>query len=270
MARQQPPGLKTKMKQLVELDSETHRDCRVAEDCALRFAAAQHVMKIHASEAGQAVCSFPVFFSRSSNTGTWSLSAMTSLEHGSNLFVADGQWAATYEPVGMQTYPLFLMQSPAGENSYTVGVIGHEDVLSQDSGEALFDGNGNASIYLSKVTKLLESGIEDEIQTRLFAQRLEQLGLLKSININVQYRDGGVQTITGLHTIDEDKLQSMTPEQLEELNEKGYLLLSHAMLVSIFQLNLLIRRHNLVAGSKPVKQVKLEVARDLATAEPGL
>lgn len=264
MAGQQPLGLTTNMKQIVALDSETHRNCRVAENCALRFAAGQHVMPIHAAEAGQAVCSFPVFFSRSPTTGSWALSAMTSLEHGSNLFVEDGRWAATYVPAGLQTYPLFLMQSPDAENEYTVGIIGHDDVLSEESGEALFDDGGKPSIYLSNVTKLLEAGLEGEVQTRLFAQRLEQLELLKSININVHYEDGGVQTITGLHTIDEDKLQSTTSEQLVDLNKSGYLVLAHAMLVSIFQLNSLVRRHNWVAGGRRVKQVKLEIARDVA------
>ncbi|NNC57949.1 MAG: SapC family protein [Woeseiaceae bacterium] len=258
------------MKQLVELDSETHRNCRVAENCALQFATAQHMMPIHAAEAGQAVCNFPVFFSRSPNTGRWALSAVTSLEVGRNLFVEDGQWTATYVPTGMQTYPLFLMQSPTEENKYTVGVIGHDNVLSQEAGEALFDGNGNASIYLSQVTKLLEAGIENEVQTRLFAQRLDELDLLKPINVNVHYDDGSIHTNTGLHTINEDKLQAMSPEQLGELNTKGYLLLVHAMLVSIFQLNSLVRKHNQVAGSRPVKQVKLEIARDIATAEPRL
>jgi len=258
------------MKQLVQLDSDTHRECRVAEGCALRFAAGQHVMQIQAAEAGQAVCSFPVFFSRSPSKGGWALSVVTSLERGSNLFVQGGQWTATYAPADMQTYPLFLMESATDKNGYTVGVVGHDNVLSTDSGEALFDASGNASIHLNRVTKLLEAGIENTVQTRMFVERLEQLELLKSISMNVHYEDGSIQTITGLHTINEDKLHSMSPEELDELNKKGYLILAHALLLSIFQLNVLVRKHNVVEGNKPVKQVKLEVARDIATAEAGV
>lgn len=227
-------------------------------------------MPIQAAEAGHAVCSFPVFFSRSPSTGGWALSVVTSLEAGHNLFVQDDRWTAAYAPAGMQTYPLFLMQAESDENAYAVGVIGHDDVLSTDKGEALFDAKGNATIYLDKVVKLLEAGIENETQTRLLAQCLEELDLLKAINVNVHYEDGGIQTITGLHTIDEDRLQSMTPEQLDELNKKGYLILAHALLLSIFQLNVLVRKNNLVDGNKQVKQVKLEVARDIATAESGV
>lgn len=258
------------MKELVELDSKTHGDCRVAEGCALRFAAGQHVMQVHAAEIGQAACSFPVFFSRTPSTGAWALSVMSGLEIGKNLFAEGGQWTASYQPASMQSYPLFLMKSEANQQGYTVGVTGHDGVLSQDSGEALFDDDGKPSIYLDNVTKLLEAGIQNEIQTRFFAQRLEQLELMKSININVHYQDGAAQTITGLHTIDEDKLQALPANELEELSKNGYLLLMYAMLISIFQLNALIRKNNQTAGCRPIKQAKLALARDVAASDQSL
>ena len=82
----------------------------------------------------------------------------------------------------------------------------------------------------------------------------------------VQYGDDAVQTLKGLHTLDEDKLQSLPAEQLQELSKKGYLAPIYAMLVSIFQLNALIRKHNSIDSLNNVKHVKLEVARDSAPA----
>lgn len=256
------------MDQLVELTSEAHGDCRVAEGSALRFAATRHMMQIQVAEIGQAVSSYPVVLSRTPGTGNWALSVMLGLEIGRNLFVEGGQWTASYLPAAMQTYPMFLMKSETDERGYTVGIVGHDGVLSQESGEALYEKDGTPSAYLGKVTALLEAGIQNEVQTRLFAQWLERLGLIKPIDINVAYEDGAAQNIAGLHTIDEDKLQALPGKELEELNKKGFLLLMHAMLVSIFQLNTLIRKNNQAAGTRTIRQAKLDLAPGTGAADP--
>lgn len=255
------------MNQLVALDSKTHRGCRVSEGATLRFAARQNVMQIQASEIGQAACSFPVFLTRGPRSGIWALSVVLGLEQGSNLFVQNEQWTAAYLPFGMQTYPLFLMKSPTDEKGFAVGVVGHEGVLSQEKGEALFDESGNESAYLSGMTKLLKANLENDAQSRMFAQRLEELDLIKAVDVKVHYEDGSVQTIAGLNTIDEDKLRSLAADTLEGLNRNGVLFLIHAMLVSVFQLNTLIRKHNQDPGRKPVKEAQLELSRPVAATD---
>ena len=256
------------MKHLVELDREAHRDCRVSEGAALRYATTQNVLQIQASEVGQAACSFPVFLTRGPSTGIWALAAVLSLEQGSSLFVENGEWTASYLPFGLQTYPLYLMKSPSSDKGYAVGVVGHDNVLAQDGGEVLFDEAGKESAYLQNVIRMLEANLQNEAQTRLFAQRLEQLELLVPINIKVEYKDGAVHTITGLHAIDEEKLRSLATAELQELNKNGYLLLTHAMLTSIFQLNTLIRKHNRGSGRHAIKQARLEAAQ--SAADPSL
>ena len=257
------------MAELVELSKEAHKKLRVTHGCTLQFAKTQHVLNIRAGEVGKAVSSFPVFFNRNPVSGTWMLSAVTSLEPGSNLFVEDDQWMATYKPTCLETYPLFLMRSPQDENAYCVGIDEQSSDFSYEHGEPIFDENGEPSLHLSRVRAVLEADFENDIQTHLFSQRLEELELFRSVNINVYYETGDVQTITSLHTIDEDKLKALTAEELHELEAKGYLLTLHAILVSIFQVNLLVRKHNLVEGNTNVIQVKLEVARDPGSSEAG-
>ena len=65
-------------------------------------------------------------------------------------------------------------------------------------------------------------------------------------------------------------MKTLSAEQLHELESKGYLLTVHAVLISLFQINLLVRRHNEDEGKKSVIQVKLEVARDIPGADAGL
>lgn len=221
-------------------------------------------MHLRAVEIGRAVSSFPVLCGRHANTGDWALSAVASLERGQNLFVVDDEWTANYLPTSVQTYPLCLMTSSEEDRGHAVGIDETSAAISRDSGEALFDQSGNPSLYLNRTRSILEADIENDIQTHHFLGELDKLGLFKSINIHVHYDDGGIQTITDLHTIDEDRLQSLLPDQLHDLAARGYLLLMHAMLVSIHQFNSLVRKHNRIPESRRVKQVKLSVARDSA------
>jgi len=258
------------MAELIELNKETHSKLGVTAKCELRFAETQHVLKIRAAELGKAACSFPVFFNKNPGTGTWMLSAVTSLEQGKNLFVDGDTWTATYKPTCLQTYPLFLMRSSQDDNAYCIGIDEQSDAFSTEGGEPIFDDSGEPSLHLSKVKAMLEANFENDIQTHIFSERLEELGLYRSININVYYANGNVQTITSLYTIDEDRLLELTAEELKDLQSRGYLVPLYAILVSIYQVNLLVRKHNQIEGNTEVIQVKLEVARDVAGAESAL
>lgn len=250
------------MAELAKLGSEKHGDLRVKSECGLRIAAEQHVMGLKAPEVAKAACSFPVFLSRVQSTGDLALSAVCGLEPGTNLFVEDNKWTATYLPVMLQTYPLFLMTSQDDERGYTVGINEESDAFSTDDGEALFAEDGKPSIFLSNVTALLEAGIQDDLQTHHFLKSLDEMSLHKPIDILVQFQGGEGQTIKGLSTIDEERLQSLSAAELETLSKKGYLMLIHAMLLSIFQLNALILRQNESSAENKVAQIKLQVARD--------
>jgi hypothetical protein len=58
----------------------------------------------------------------------------------------------------------------------------------------------------------------------------------------------------------------LSAEQLHDLNKQGYLVQIHAMLISIYQLNLLIRKHNKINDSNKIAQLKIEIARERAIA----
>jgi hypothetical protein len=250
------------MTKLVELNSKKHRELRVRPNCKIELASTQQIMKLRVTETSKAVTSFPVFFSRDQRTGGWVLSALTSLENGSNLFIKQHQWDSSFQPSSMQTYPLFLMQSEQQDNSFTLGVMEQSDAFSKELGEPLFDNNGRSSLYLSHMQKLLEADIKNDIETIKFSQKLVELDLLKSISLSIQYQDDSVQNLNGLHSINEDKLNALTAQQLDELNKLGYLIPIHAMLISIYQLNKLVRKHNGLQSLNPIKQLKIEVARD--------
>lgn len=252
------------MTELVELSSEKHRDLRVRKASILEATTSLHAMTLRAGEIPKAVCNFPVFFARNARTGHWNISAITSFEPGHNLLVNQGKWDSTFQPAWMQTYPLHLMQSPKSENDYTIGIDETSSAFSKsnENTEPLFDNTGKASIYLSRVSKLLETDIKNEVQSYRFIKALEDAGLLKAIEIVVHYSDETTSRLRGLHTIDEEKLQSLTKDTLETFNSQGYLAPIYSVLISIYQLNLLIKKNNEREEFKPVKQIKLELVKN--------
>ena len=249
------------MAELKEINYDDHGQLKVKADSAVNYAKQNHLMQLRLLEVGMANANFPLFIIKHGQTGDWMLTALTSLQAGTNLFVQEQQWTATYQPICMQTHPLYLMKSPKDEKSYTVGINPEGNEFDSESGQPLFEGENKASIYMSKVSRLLESSIKQDVQTFEFMDKIEQLKLLKSIELSVLYTDNTAQTIKGLYTIDEDKLRELTSEQMMSFVENGYLATMYGMLHSIYQLNAIIRKNNQNPEFKAIHKINIEVTK---------
>ncbi|MDU0355217.1 SapC family protein [Paraglaciecola aquimarina] len=249
------------MAQLVELSSSAHRALKLNPDSAIQFVAKQHLLNIRVNEVAQSICNFPLLFNKSMQTGYWHLSAITSFEVGNSLFVERNQWQATYRPSCMQSYPFYLMNSAQSDKDYTIGIDETNPAFSDAEGEVLFESNGKGSMFLNRVKNLLEADIQNDIQTFKFGKTLDELDLLKSINVIVQYQDQSLQTLTGLYTINEDKLHTLSDSKLGELNRLGYLTPLNGILLSISQFNNLVQKHNNRQSSSQIQNVKLELTK---------
>lgn len=252
---------------LTPLSPERHATLRVRADAVEAFAQTQHVMQVRAAEVVQAVCCYPVFFTRSAQSGQWLMSAMAGFEPGESLVVQDGRWVGSFQPSSIMTYPLFLMQGPDEKTPFVVGIDERNPVFSEDDGEPFFDADGRPSAWVTERSRLLEASVQSDIQTEAFITRMRDLKLTRAINVNVHHADGQMQTITGLHTIDEDRLAKLDDGEVVALQNSGYLAIIHGMLMSIFQLNALLRLRNQREGAVQLSHVRLEVARDAGAQE---
>jgi hypothetical protein len=257
-----PPQVKVfEMSELVELSNVKHADFHVTKNCQLDFAASQHLLNIRLIEVGQTVCSLPVFLTKDAHHGLWRLSAISSFNLGHNLLVQNNQWLAPYQPTCIQTYPFHLMKSPKDEQSYTIGIEDQNKGFSKSDGNALFEPTGKASLFLGRIKSLLETDIGNDVNTYQFGKLINELRLCKPINLLIRYQDDSTQKITGLSTVDEDKLRNLSPSQLETLNQKGYLTAIHGMLISILQINALIQKNNALTHLPNIKNIKIEVSQ---------
>jgi len=252
------------MTELIELNANLHGSLRLVKERLSDEIRSRHILNLRVNEVAQAATCFPTFISRSEPLGHWALSAVSGLETGKNLFVDDGQWSAIYQPSSVRTHPFYLMKAADDETSFNVGFDPQSTALSEEEGEPLFDEPNKASLYLSEVTAMLNSSLKGDVHTHQFIKLLSDLNLIKSINVLVEYEDGAINTIKGLHTIDEDKLQALSKDDFEQLRDKGYLAPVYALLISIFQLNSLLQKHNISGDTLRMKQIKLEVPKSFA------
>ena len=191
-----------------------------------------------------------------------SLSALTSLEPGKNLFVLNGEWTSSFQPTAMKTYPIFLMNSEEGGSEPVLGIDDESAALSSDVGQPLFDKKGKASLKVKQVQAQLIEDSKNMVHTFQFFEALEAFDLIRSVDVALNYGDEKINRIRGLSMIHEDNLQSLSSERLTELRDRGYLAPIYAMLFSVFQLNALIRRNNQTSGATHIKSISLEVSKD--------
>jgi len=249
------------MVDLVEIDPSQHSELKIVDGAGISFAASQHLMNLRVTEIDKAVSCFPVFITRNQHSGNLALSALTSFTKGRNLFVMQNCWDAIYTPVDVQTYPLFLTNAKSNSKGYAVALDPGSEAFNKEHGEALFESNGQESMYLSRISAMLQSNLRNESLTHQFLLELQELGFIKSINLKLQYKDGSIETIKGLHTADENRLNTVGNDKLQDLKSRGYLVPIYAMLISIYQLNAIIKRHNNVANNMTIEKITLEVLR---------
>jgi len=216
---------------LTELSLENHANLKMDPKGAINVAKNQHIINLKVSEVGMAASSFPIFLSRPAENADWMISAVNSYELGSNLFVEDNNWTGTHTPIGMQTYPFFLMRSERDEKSFTIGIDEKSSVFSETDGEPLFE-DGKASIRLSQATAQLELEVKHDVHTYQFGKKIEELGLIKDIDLQVHYQSGLVNTLKGLCTINEQALYDLDAETFAGLRKEGYLMPLYTMLTS--------------------------------------
>ena len=245
------------MPEFTELTLDAHRDLKVDPRCAIAVAEKQHIITLRVSEVSYAANQFPVFFSRTNDESNWMISAINSFEMDKNLFVKDNNWTGSYVPIGMQTYPFFLMQKEGKEKEFCIGIDEKNSAFSKTEGEPLFMEDEKASPMLSRATQLLELELNNEVQTVKFGRYMDEHKLIKEVDVLVKYQDGRINTLKGLNTVDEAAFNELSDEDVLEMRKLGYLLPMYSMLTSSFQLNTLLVRHNDTFDNKIV-QVNLD------------
>lgn len=245
------------MAKVVPLSSNKHKGFKVVENAVLDAVKNQHIINIRVSEIAKASACMPVFLNQYEGSDNWVISSITSLEINKNLFISNGQWTVNYAPNLMKTYPFFLVKGKK-EGEFTIGIDEEDKAFTKDKGVDIFDKDGNTTPAIQNVVKTLESDIAGVTHTSKFVETLKEFDLIYSLTMKVSYANGQVNSITGLHTVDERKLNDLSDKDFSKLRKTGFLGPIYGMILSVFQLNELMKRHNQLPGVQQIVQVGLQ------------
>lgn len=232
-------------RQVVLVDRQAHAGRRVQPVRDWRIATEMNAVMVTASEFLAAAREFPIAFVAvgAGPDGKAQISAviLLGLRERENLLVgSDGSWGARFLPAFLRRYPFAYLRG--ADERYSLAVDAAWPGFSTETGEPLFDAQGEISEHLAAVMKFLDAFEEDAARTRHFCERLVQLDLLRGGEIKGQLPDGTAVEATGFYMIDEAKLRALPDDTVLELHRSGALALIHAHLLSMGQVESLAGR----------------------------
>lgn len=252
------------------VDFARHGKLKVKPNPAFTHAKDRHIVAVNVSELGITSSNFPVVFVKNPREDRYMLTAMLGLKTGENIYYGDEFWESCYVPMAVQRHPFVVGYDDRVDDDTQLAACIEMDspTVSETDGIALYKDDGTPTDMLRSVQQMLGSMFEAGKFTDQFIQKLTELDLITPFELILQLPNGNMSRITGMATIDEKKLKALSAEQLKDLQTRDFLAPCHLMLVSLYQLNQLIRRRNRL-GAEQITNFRIEFPGDQPAAANG-
>jgi hypothetical protein len=184
---------------------------------------------------------FPIVFQHVEGDVGFQPVVLFGLEEGHNVFATESGWDAPVVPMALQREP-FLIGRAADDSLQLHIDLDSPRIVRPEEGEvgtALFMPHGGFSEYLDHVVQLMESLHGHAQQLPAFIAALKQHQLLEPVVLDIQKLTGELGRLTGLFTINEERLAALPGEALQTLAREGYLLPIYMQIASLAQLPML-------------------------------
>jgi hypothetical protein len=200
-------------------------------------AATEAIIPLVAAELPKAVLSMPVAFME--QDGRFRLVAVLSLQPGQNLYVGpDGRWLGAYIPAALRGRPFALLQQEASAKG--ILCVDEASGLVVDAGtpgaEPFFAEDGTPTAALRQVLDFLSQVEANRTAGDRAMAALAAAGVIGPWQLGAE-TPAGRKTITGLHRIDEARLNALDEAAFLGLRASGALALAYAQLLSTGQLS---------------------------------
>jgi len=233
------------MANFVAIKADKHQNLKLASKRDLEHVAGQHIVSVTAAEYAQASASFPVVFVKNPESPRYRSVVMLGLEAGENLFYNDKKWSGLSLPQSVGMAPFALGLDPDKENTLTACVDVDSALVGEEQELALFETDGKESELLTNVQNSLGRLYENEKMTENFIKELEDNDLLQELELNVNLSTGEKKKLTGVFTINEDKVKALADDKVVDFHKRGLFVPIYAMLGSLGQVNRLVQLRNL-------------------------
>lgn len=224
------------MKKATVLDKKIHANLYINNALGHEFGNSINYIPIVADELKQLVLDYPVYFMKNPQTGQFELFALTGFDEGENLFLQQGSWRAQHIPLHIKRQPFKLGLRDATITEPTdndLAVLIHQDHprVNTNTGERIFDKQGEPTDYLNTVCEQLMALMHGNKRTSAFIRTLLDHELLKAVQLSLT-QQGEKQTYNGLYTINEQVLTQLDAHALKSLHEMGYLQACYMIIAS--------------------------------------
>lgn len=236
-------------KNMVPVTKAKHAKVKVKASNSFAFAKDLHVAYITSQEFVRAATTYPIVFIEDGNSGSgFRPVVLMGLEAGKNLFVAeDGTWQASFVPAIVRRYP-FALTKAADSDDYLVCIDEGSDLVNKREGSALFNADGEPTEVVENVKRYLAELQQLDQLTNQFCEAMAGQNLFTPLNMRVG--DGAaLRNITGCYIVNEQRLNGLSSERFGELREKGYLAQIYAHLISLGQMERLVKMNSSAAAA---------------------
>jgi hypothetical protein len=247
-----PPNIQT-------ADFARHGKLKLKPHPGFPHAKDRNLAAVNVSELGTSCGNFPIVIAQYPENKRMVLMAMLGLKAGENVFFGDEYWESTYVPLAIQRHPFIVGIDERVKDTIQLATCLEVDskCLNETDGLPLFNADGTQSEVLRSADQMLHSMFDAGAVTERFIEKLQELDLVTPLVIVLQSPRGELNRVTGLSTIDENKLKALSGEQLKDLQNQDFLAACYLMLVSLYQLRQLIRLRNRKGGEQ-ITNFKLE------------
>jgi SapC len=248
------------MVNLVTLDSRAHGNLRVSRHTSPQTAQVDAVSVVP-REFQRLVAHYPIFFTKSAESGRFEPAVLLGFQKKENLFVVEGRWDVAYVPLQIQRQPFSLIprrgEVPGGgQASADIAIDMSSSQVQTDEGERLFDG-GQPSRYLQSITSILSALVSGSTEAYAFTVKLAELNLLEPVAINIEFVDHSEARLQGLYWIAAAALKALPAAQLAELRDREFLEWMYFQMASVAHMSSLVARKNeLLSGVTPPRHPK--------------
>ena len=238
------------MTNLVAVDNKNHLNTKIDLSKVEQHGADLHLVPVVLSEFIHLAVQYPIFLTKNGNTGQFVFSAMLGFEKSENLFWQQEQWQGLYVPLQVRRQPFFVEANvnqhndAQHNNELTVCLNADSPAISDEIGEAIFNENGQESNFFREVKANLTELLKGEKDNNILLESLLSMSLIQPMTLDVTFVNQSSTKLTGLYTIDQDKLASLSHEQVITLYQTGLLPAIYTMITSLGQVHALIDLKN--------------------------
>jgi len=223
---------------------KTHRVRLPRPGEAPAFARGLNAIPISYTEFAPVARDYPIVFSSGDDGKSFAPVAVLGMTAGENLYCDGAAWAkGVYVPAYARRHPFCMARVKLNAVEQQDRLICVErSALDEAGGEALFDAQGAALPRWQELQRLLTEYEADLERARELCAVLADYALLEPFSMQAKLAQGSEVQLTGMHRVDEKRIEHLNAGQFKNLAKKGILGRFYAHLLSLENFARLLER----------------------------